>query len=224
MVPPSSHHGRDIAALRQITIFRSLDDCALAAVAAIARRQAHREGAALAGPSGAYVFAVAYGGVRLYQSSPAAAEVTLDIFGPGDAFMLGEAGEHGEPRGRAMVLDGGAVVYQLPREGLFRLLRAYPAALEDIIADLCGRLAGSYDHTAEIALYKAPVRLARDLLRRAGAGGRIVATRTALATWSAINYTDVVRWLRSFHDKGWIASRSHSQEIVVLRPDALADK
>ncbi len=72
MVAPSSHHC-DIAALRRVTILRSLDDYSLAPLAALARRHAYHGGAALARPAAprTTAYAVVDGGVRLARSSPA---------------------------------------------------------------------------------------------------------------------------------------------------------
>jgi len=223
MDPPSSHH-RASAALRRATIFRTLDDDALPALSSLAERRPYRAGTTVTehDPSTPSVFVIATGDIRLARSSPAGDEFTLLDRHAGDTFAFLSRDRDGCPTTVAHVLDGGAIVYELPRARLYHLLTLYPDTLLDLI-NLWGSLAAfGFDRCAELALCKVQARLAHELLRRAGEGADLVATRCELAGWIATSPAEVMRGLATFRDQGWIAFAPRSPRIVVLRADALA--
>jgi len=213
------------AALRQAAIFRKLDDHGIAALAGLARRRSYQGGTLLAEPDPRVpsLFVLVSGGVRLVRCSEGGDEAPLLLVRrAGDVFELIARDRDGQPTTIARALDGGAVVYTLPRALALQSLLAYPEALLDIIDLLRGMSVYAFDRVAELALYKGRARLARELLRRADGEGRLSATRCELAAWIAASNEDVIRELRDFRNAGWIAFERRSPEITILQPDALA--
>jgi CRP-like cAMP-binding protein len=210
-------------ALRQATIFRTLDDHGLAALAGLACRRAYQGGALLTEPDphAPSLFVLASGGVQLVRLSEVGDEAPLLVRRAGDVFEFIARDRDGQPATTARALAGGAVVYTLPRALVIQRLRAYPDALVDIIDLLRAVSVSAFDRVAELALYKLRARLARELLRRADAAGRLTATRCELAAWIAASSEEVIREMRGFQDKGWIAFEPRSPDMTILQPDAL---
>ena len=211
-------------ALRQVAIFRTLDDHGIAALSALARRRSYQGKARLTEPDPRVpsLFVLASGGVQLVRLSEVGDEAPLLLLRrAGDLFEFVARDRDGQPATTARALDGGAIVYTLPRAVVIQRLRAYPDALVDIIDGLRALAVHAFDRCTELALYTVRVRLARELLRRADADGRLTATRRELAAWIAASTEEVIRELGDFRDEGWIAFERRSPKITLLQPDAL---
>lgn len=217
-------HRADIAHLRPVPIFGGLDDDTLGALAALARGRSYEGGERFTewDPRSPAVYIVAVGSLRLVRSSLDGDEVTVLRLRMGDAFELASLDRDGQPNTVAHIRNGGATVYGLPRDWMYRTLALYPDALLRAIDLLRERLAEAYDRVEELALCKVPARLARVLLRLADDRGCLVATRSELAAWVATSDGEVIRALGALRDRGLIAFEPRSAVIRVLCPHGLA--
>jgi CRP/FNR family transcriptional regulator, cyclic AMP receptor protein len=122
----------------------------------------------LMGSAGDSLMAVLSGSVRISVPSPDGKEIVLAIIPPREVF-----GEIALLDGKERTADaraiGACTLAILERREVLAFLKAYPKVWPKVVDVLCSRLRNTDQHIAEIALLELPARLAKALLRLAGA-------------------------------------------------------
>ena len=151
--------------LRDAALFKFFPPGELAAVAASFTQTSFAKGQMLfaRGDSGAHIYVVAEGQVRLAIATSEGDELSFEIVGPGAVF--GEiAALDGLPRSAEATALVPTTAYLLERRDFQRLRNQNPAIAEAVISFLCARLRRVSDRLEDITLYPLDVRLARFLL------------------------------------------------------------
>jgi CRP-like cAMP-binding protein len=159
---------------------------------------------------------VRVGRVRLCKFSPDGRVTTLDTLEAGEVFgALSAATDERQPATAEALSEGSA--WSLPRRTYLALLAESPAAGIEIVQIMHRRLRDAHERLRAFAHDPAPARLARELLRVAGAG-RVQITRRTLAEAAGTTVETAIRVLRRFEADGWI--RGGVGSVAVL--DAVA--
>lgn len=160
----------DIATLlRRHAFFASLEDGALAQIAARFQRRACGAGDMIfqRGDPGDAMYIVESGAIRLARDSAQGREFTVRLAGPGEIF-----GEIAVIDGAGRTTDAAAVtpsvVLALARRDFQASFRDSPAMQDAVLASLCGRLRATTDQLETIALLPLEARVAQLFLLLAG--------------------------------------------------------
>jgi len=214
--------------LRQVAVFRDLDDDMLARVAGLARPLALPRGTHLNEPAAAVgsIYLIVEGCLRLYREAPTGRQVTLDLVASGEFFRFLARAADGGLASVAEAVGGRAVLYRFPGDRLLASLATSPEARARLGAGLARALTRAYDALTELVLYDAETRLARLLLRLAaeagvssadsgGDAGYVGATHEELAWRIGATREVVTHYARHFVVLGLIATKKGCHGIVV---------
>src|SRR5262245_41115603 len=77
-----------LAAVRQVQLFRTLDEMQLQRVSRLLKERRYRKGEIVfhQDDPGGFLYIISFGRVRIYLAGPDGREVTLRIYGPGSNF------------------------------------------------------------------------------------------------------------------------------------------
>lgn len=195
--------------LKSIPYFAGLSAPALADLAARAslHTYARRELIVLEGEVARAVYFVMNGQVRVYKVSPEGREQVLDRLGPGDSFNLVPVLDGG-PNPASVEAVNAVTICAISTEDWQDALRRYPALAEAVLADLAGRLRRFAELVGDLSFRTVRARLARFLLRQAGAPGRRLTQAEMAAELGTVR--DVVgRLIAQLQEEGIIAVERH---------------
>jgi CRP-like cAMP-binding protein len=200
------------------------DDLQVLAGGLTLRRYPHQQAVGRTSDISSGLLVVSEGTVRLFRSSAEGREVTLDIFGPGEAFGLSTYGPvvHRESELRAG--SSGAVVCDIARSRLQAFFESHPCVAMRAVDLLGRRMALLCDRMEDIALYRVRSRVAHELARQVALRRTnvISLTRDELAALVGASPSDVSRAISAFRQEHLIASTPYRPGIRVLDVTALA--
>ena len=155
-------------ALGRVTMFQSLDESDLDALAGVARQITAERGELIVsqGSAGKGLYIVARGQIRVYLSDEAGKEIILGLEGPGAIF--GEiAVLDGEPRSASVAAMERTELLMIEGREFRQLLEAHTGLSLGVIAALAGMIRKLTDATQGLALQSAYRRLVARLYERA---------------------------------------------------------
>ena len=220
------------SALAQVPLFAELSEEELGRLGSRLRRRRYAKGEVvfLRGDPGTSLCIVEAGAIKILLTSPEGKEIVLGLFGAGDFF--GElALLDGEPRSADAIAAEASQLLLLEREDFLRYLEATPRAAIRLLSVLAQRLRRDAELMQEAVFLDVPARLARVLLRLAGApsrpGGAPPAiparlSQAELASMVGTTRESINRWLRSYERRGLI--RQQQGRISILRPEELQQR
>jgi CRP/FNR family transcriptional regulator, cyclic AMP receptor protein len=215
-----------LAAVRQVQLFRTLDEAQLQKVSRLLKERRYRKGEIIfhQDDAGGYLYIIGAGRVRIYVAGPDGREVTLRIYGPDNNF--GELSVlDGESRSASAAALDDVVTYVLYREDFMNLLRENFALVQHILAILAERVRYTTNYSEQLAFLSAPGRVAALLMRLAGAEAEVQAPiRLELSQQELADFANTTReWVnRALHDfaaEGLV--RVERRAVVILNPDGL---
>ena len=172
----------------------------------------------LMGSAGDSMMAILTGSVRISVPSTEGREIVLAILQPGE--VLGEItlldGKERTADARAMASCSLGI---LERRDVLAFLDRQPSGWLRLVEVLCGRLRHTDQQIAEVAFLELPARLAKALLRMAGAGGRVQLSQRELGNMVVATRESVNKCLREWQRHGIV--RVEESAIVVVKPDEL---
>jgi CRP-like cAMP-binding protein len=142
----------DPATVRQVDIFRTLDDAEVRQICALLKERRYRKGEIICyqGDPGDCVYIVGAGRVRIYLISSDGREATIRIFGRGSAFGEFSVLDGGPRSTYAAALDD-VTTLVLYREDFLNLLRANFELVQHVIAMLTERLRYTTNYSENLA-------------------------------------------------------------------------
>lgn len=215
------------AFLRQVPLFRRLDEVQLQALAAlISQRQfAKGELIILAEAEGDALFVIEEGQVKVSLVHEDGREVILSFLGPEEVF--GElALLDSKPRSATVTAIAPTRLLVLRRADFQRLLLGAPQIAVSLLEELAGRLRRTDQQIEGLALFNVASRLSKTLLRLALERGVEVAegyaletppTHQQLANMTGSTRETVSRVLKQLESQGYIARRGG--QILILRDE-----
>jgi CRP/FNR family cyclic AMP-dependent transcriptional regulator len=212
-----------ISRLRSSTLFRSVEDHALAKMAGASRLRGLSKGQMLFSQGDpADAFYVVYSGcVYLLLDSPNGRELVINEMRTGDGF--GELGLiTGQPRSTSAVARDESVVMVIPRRDFLAVLETQPGLARSLLQTTADRLSSSSEREGALAFLDAPSRLAKILLlldRQASAEGFITISQEELARRVGLARQTVATLLGKWRRSGWIVTGRG--KIVLLNRAAL---
>lgn len=215
--------------LAQVPLFSELRPEELVRLGADMRRRRYAKGATICwrGDPGTTLYIVESGWVKVILSAPTGNEAILSVLGPGK-FFGDLALLDGRPRSADVVAAEECQLWLLERDALVRAIEASPRLALALLATLAGRLRYDMELLQDAAFLDVPSRLARVLLRLAGASERPAGTVTTiplsltqaeLAALVGATRESVNKWLQFYERHGVI--RRQGTRITVLRPEEL---
>lgn len=215
---------RRASLLATTQLFGDLPTDVLAAVAARCRPRHLRRGGVvfLEGDPAEAVHVLAAGRVKLVQETADGRAVILRLLRPGEPFSV--AGGRGEARypATAMALDD-VVVLDLPAADFEALVASHPTVALAVVRELGARLRDAEARIRELQTERVDRRIARTLLRLAGAAGAhpaagveigVALSRQDLADLCGTTLSTASRVLAAWHRQGLVAA---GRERVVIR-------
>ena len=215
-----------LAAIRQVQLFRTLDEAQLQKVSKLLKERRYRKGEIIfhQDDPGGYLYIIGAGRVRIYVAGPDGREVTLRIYGPDSNF--GELSVlDGESRSASAAALDEVTTYVLYREDFLNLLRENFALVQHILAILAERVRYTTNYSEQLAFLSAPGRVAALLMRLAGAEATVQAPiRLELSQQELADFANTTReWVnRALHDfaaEGLV--RVERRAVVILDPSGL---
>jgi CRP-like cAMP-binding protein len=215
-----------LAAVRQVQLFRTLDEAQLQKVSRLLKERRYRKGEIIfhQDDPGGYLYIISAGRVRIYVAGPDGREVTLRIYGPDSNF--GELSVlDGESRSASAAALDDVITYVLYREDFLNLLRENFALVQHILAILAERVRYTTNYSEQLAFLSVPGRVAALLMRLAGAEAEVQApVRLELSQQELADFANTTReWVnRALHDfaaEGLV--RVERRAVVILNPDGL---
>ncbi|MBI2504249.1 MAG: Crp/Fnr family transcriptional regulator [Candidatus Latescibacteria bacterium] len=215
------------AFLRQVPLFRRLDEAQLRAVAALAgeRQFAKGEMIILAEAEGDALFVIQQGQVKVSLIHEDGREVILSFLGPEEVF--GElALLDGKPRSATVTATAPTRLLVLRRSDFLRLLVGTPQIAISLLEELAARLRRTDQQIEGLALFNVASRLSRTLLRLALERGVEVPegyaleappTHQQLANMTGSTRETVSRVLKQLESQGYIARQGG--QILILRDE-----
>ncbi len=215
------------AFLRQVPLFKKLDEAQLAALAALVvqRRFAKGELIILAEAEGDALFVIEQGQVKVGLIHEDGREVILSFLGPGEVF--GELSLlDGKPRSATVTATAPTSLLMLRRPDFLGLLAGMPQIAVSLLGELAERLRRTDQQLEGLALFNVASRLAKTLLRLALEHGVEVAegfaledppTHQQLANMTGSTRETVSRVFKQLESQGYITRRGG--QIVVLRDE-----
>lgn len=210
-----------LAAVRQVQLFRTLDEAQLQKVSRLLKERRYRKGEIIfhQDDPGGYLYIIGVGRVRIYVAGPDGREVTLRIYGPDSNF--GELSVlDGEARSASAAALDDVTTYVLYREDFMNLLRENFALVQHILAILAERVRYTTNYSEQLAFLSAPGRVAALLMRLAGAEGevrppiRLELSQQELADFANTTREWVNRALHDFAAEGLV--RVERRAVVIL--------
>jgi len=192
-----------LAAVRQVQLFRTLDEAQLQKVSRLLKERRYRKGDIIfhQDDPGGFLYIISSGRVRIYLAGPDGREVTLRIYGPGSNF--GELSMlDNQPRTASAAALDAVSTYVLYREDFFNLLRENFALVEHILAILVERVRYTTNYSEQLAFLSAPGRVAALLVHLADAEDTIGTIRLELSQQELADFANTTReWVnRALHD------------------------
>ena len=163
------------------------------------------------GSPGDVLYIVESGRVRSFCVSDTGQEISLELFGPGDAF--GElSAVDGRPRYSGVVALEPTILLTLRRAELMRYLDSIPRLAQNLLQLLAARARAVSQYAEDLAFLDVNGRLAARLLdlaeccgaRGIGAEVSLPFTQTELATWVAASRESVNKALATFRARGLV--------------------
>jgi CRP/FNR family transcriptional regulator, cyclic AMP receptor protein len=225
----SAQPGIALDVLRSCTLFRAMDDVALAEVARQARARRFRRHEVIfhEGDPGDSVFVVASGSVTISLGSAEGDEAIIATLGRGDFF--GEMSVlDGEERSTTATALEPTELGCLPRAPFLELVETQPGLRSALLTELAGELRRSTRHVEELHFLDLPGRLATclvELARQAGGAGPGVElpwhyTQADLASMIGGSRQSVSRLLSDLAEQGLV--RIERDSIVIPDIETLA--
>jgi CRP/FNR family cyclic AMP-dependent transcriptional regulator len=155
----------DISFLRNVPIFSDLEDKDLLKVVKLGTRQKYKKGniVVLEQESGAALFVIISGKVKVVRMDEDGREVILSMFGPGEFF--GEmALLDGLARSASVVSTVKSELFMIHRRDFLELLHDYPTVTISLLAELAMRLRKADMQIKSLSLKDAAGRVANVLL------------------------------------------------------------
>lgn len=212
-----------VSRLRSTPLFSSVDDHALAKLAAVSRLRHLSKGQTLfnqGDPADAF-YIVYSGSIHLLLDSANGRELVINEMQTGDGF--GELGLiTGQPRSTTAVAREESVVMVIPRRDFLSVLDTQPGLARSLLQTTAARLGSSSEREGALAFLNAPSRLARVLLlldRQASAEGYITLSQEELARRVGLARQTVASLMGKWRRSGWIVTGRG--KIVVLNRAAL---
>ena len=211
----------DLDVLRQVMLFRALEESELRQVRVLLKERRYRKGEIVfhQGDPGNCLFVIGAGRVRIYMTSPDGREATIRIYGRGASF--GEfAVLDGGPRSTSAAALDDLTTQVLYRDDFLALLRGNFALVERVIAMLTERLRYTNSHLGQLAFLSAPGRVAALLVQLSGGEAeaqsqvRLELSQQELADFTNTTREWVNRALRDFAEHGLI--RLERRAVIVL--------
>jgi len=207
--------------LRSIPYFASLDEDALASIAALAARRTYSpdEVIFLEGEPCAGLFIVQTGHVKIYTASPEGREQILTLIGPRDSFNDVAVFDGGPNPASAQAMDA-ADLLVIERLAMLSLFDRYPKLAQAVVAVLAARARMLVNMVEDLSLRSVAGRLAKLLLDQALQGSEAVPlTRQQMAARLGTIREMVSRALRELEDEGLV--RREGRQIVITDRAAL---
>jgi len=207
--------------LRSIPYFASLDEDALASIAAIAARRAYApdEVIFLEGDPCAGLFIVQTGHVKIYTASPEGREQILTIIGPRDSFNDVAVFDGGPNPASAQAMEAVELLV-IERPTMLNLFERYPKLAQAVVTVLAARARMLVRMVEDLSLRSVTGRLAKLLLDQALQGSEAVPlTRQQMAARLGTIREMVSRALRQLEDEGLVRREGH--EIIITDRTAL---
>ena len=208
------------SALKEIPLFRGLDEPVLGKVASVLRPRIYPARTALfhAGDPGHLLYVLVSGQVRIEKISASGETVHLAYRGPGDYF--GElALLDGKPRMASAVTLAECVCLTMEREAFQRCLRDAPSVASHSMATLAERLREAADALEDVQGLDVLGRLCKALLELAPDGSPKRITHQQLADRIGATRESVTRALSGLRKTGLV--RTDGSRLTVLDPEAL---
>jgi len=212
-----------VSRLLSTPLFSSVDDHALAKLAAVSRLRRLSQGQTLfnqGDPADAF-YLVYSGRIHLLLDSANGRELVINEMQTGDGF--GELGLiTGQPRSTTAVAREDSVVMVIPRRDFMAVMETQPGVARSLLQTTAARLGSSSEREGALAFLNAPSRLARVLLlldQRASAEGYITLSQEELARRVGLARQTVASLMGKWRRSGWIITGRG--KIVVLNRAAL---
>ena len=212
-----------VSRLRSTSLFSSVDDPALAKLAAVSRLRRLSKGQTLfnqGDPADAF-YLVYSGCIHLLLDSANGRELVINEMRTGDGF--GELGLiTGLPRSTSAVAREDSVVMVIPRRDFMAVMETQPGVARSLLQTTAARLGSSSEREGALAFLNAPSRLARVLLlldRQASAEGYITLSQEELARRVGLARQTVASLMGKWRRSGWIVTGRG--KIVLLNRAAL---
>jgi len=225
--PPQNTQAQDrIAFLRDHPIFGVLGDDILQQLRSHALQKTVAKGTTIfsKGETGASLFAIVEGQVKVVSFSAQGKNAVFNILGPGDIF------------GEIALLDGGertadvtaitdCKLLVIERRDFLPLVHSKPDVAQRLIEVLCARLRNTSRQVEEVMFLELPAKLAKTLLRlndAALADGRkkVALTQSEIAQVVGASRESTNKQLREWEERKWL--RLERGGLVILSPDKLA--
>ena len=212
--------------VRNVALFRTLDDEQLRQVAALLKEQRHRRGDIIfhQGDPGGCLYLISSGQVRIYIANPDGREATIRIYGPNTAF--GEFSVlDGMPRSTSAAAIDDVVALILYREDFMQLLQRNFELVKRVLAMLIERVRYTTTYSEQLAFLSVPGRVAALLVQLASvepdttAPVRLKLTQQELAAFVSTTREWVNRALRDFQQQGLLTIERGA--VVILDRDGL---
>ena len=213
-----------ISVLRNIPLFRGLDQGDLEALANPLRERTYGRGTVILtqGQPGDALFVIGSGQVKVAVFAEDGREVILSVLGPGGFFgemsLLDD-----EPRSAHVIAMTEATLFQLRREDFRARLKLSPGLSIAMLKELCRRLRRADETITGMALLDVNGRIASLLLHLArDEGGQRITRKLTHATIGQMvgaSRETVSRTMRNLVVQGCITV--NRREIVLLAPDRL---
>lgn len=201
-----------IHALRHVQLVDGVSDADLAPLAACLLRRAFAKDVVIftEGSPGSTLFIIESGRVRIYLTSSAGHEISLNIYGPGQIF--GEISLlDGRPRSASAMALERVSAFSLEREDFLAYMDAHPVVARNVITTLANRLRHTTTYAESLVFLDVPGRLAAKLLELASRlsdsdsdSVELTMTQGDLATWVAASRETVNKTLGEFREQGLI--------------------
>lgn len=219
-----------ISVLEQARLFAGVDRPALVTVAEAAGEHPIAKGDRLfrQGDEATHSYLVAWGRIRLDQTTGDGQNVVLRYMGPGD--LIGTVAvlrRKPYPATPVVIEDGMTLVWSAARKA--ELITGHPQLAANAIDLIGGRMEELQERLREIATQRVERRIAATLLRLVRQSGRrvdngveipYVVTRHELAEMTATTLHTVSRTLAAWEHEG-VLSGKRAENIVVLKPHRL---
>ena len=155
--------------LRTVSLFQSLDDAAMAQLAAETQWREYRAGEiiVLEGEAQSGLYFLAHGYAKAVKYSAAGREQTLRVLEAGDTFNELSVFTRRPNPATAIALETSGV-WLIPRPALARLMRERPEFAQDVIEQLAERMLFLVSLVTDLSMRPVTGRLARLLLDNAG--------------------------------------------------------
>jgi CRP/FNR family transcriptional regulator, cyclic AMP receptor protein len=189
----------------------------------VARRRVERGATIFAkGDPGQGLMALVRGSVRISLPGAGGREVVLNRIGAGEVF-----GEMALLDGQARSADATAIedceLLIVDRRNLLHLMHQQPEVAVKLLEVLCARVRRANEHVEDTMFMSLPVRLAKLLVRFAGADeppARIAITQRELSQMIGVSREATNKQLRIWEKRGWL--RLEHGTLTVLDRAALA--